>query len=275
MIDIYTHFKLKNDETKVALVTGASGGLGAEYVHQLAAKGWNLLIIARRFDLLNKLADEMRDKHGVKVEVFPADLSKPDGMNKAANRAVELENLDLLINNAGFGTWGRFEQVEWQKSLDMINLQVTAPARLIHAALPGMLKRNRGQIINISSVAAFFAGSGNVMYSATKACLKSISLSLAMELENTGVQVQCLCPGYTVTGFHDTSEYQGFNRSTIPDEWWMSAEEVVRISLDSLNDREHVVVIPGRGNREFVKSTLCQMYGEEGGLKKFIREQEE
>ncbi len=263
--------RLNNETKQVALITGASSGLGAEFARQLAARGWNLILVARRIALLNKLADDIRDKHGVLIEVLPADLAKGDQAQKVSDRIKELENLDMLINNAGFGTRGHFASTDWQKSLDMIKVHVTVPAQLIHAALPGMLKKNRGYIINLSSIAAFINGTGMVNYSATKAYLKSFSLSLAMELKNTGVQVQFLCPGYTVTGFHDTSEYESFNRSSIPDEWWMSAEEVVKISLDALKNPEEVIVVPGKGNQEFVKSVICRMYQEEGGLKRYIK----
>jgi len=158
------------------------------------------------------------------------------------------KNLDILINNAGFGTRGNFSDVSPEKSINMINVHVLAPTRFCRSVLPGMIKQNQGSIINVSSLAAFYPIKGNAIYKATKTYLIMFSKSIQNELKNYNIKVQALCPGFVYTGFHDTNEFKDFDRSSVPKWLWMSAEEVVKQSLKALRKKK-VIFIPGIKNR--------------------------
>lgn len=227
-----------------ALITGASSGLGAEFARQLAARRHDLILTARRADRLRSLADGLQAEHGVTVETLPADLADPAGLRQVEARIAAHDGLALLVNNAGFGVRGYFAETDIGKHQAMLDVHVVAATRLAHAALPAMIARKQGAIINVSSVAGFVNGAGGPMYSATKAYLNSFSTNLHAEVKRKGIRVQALCPGFTVTGFHETPEFEGFNRNVIPARMWMSAEMVVRESLKAL---EHgpVIVVPG------------------------------
>jgi len=236
------------NETRTALITGASSGIGAAFARRLAADGCGIVLVARRREKMQALAEELARKNSVTTELLVADLSKPDDVERVAERIRALPSLDVLINNAGFGTTGFFADVNVAKHLDMIHVHVIASVRLTHAALPGMIARKRGSIINVSSGAAFLAMPNAVTYCATKMYLVTFAEALAKELANTGVRVQTLCPGFTYTEFHDTPEFAKFNRADIAKGLWMTAEDVVKESLAAL-DANRVVLIPGRGNR--------------------------
>lgn len=228
---------------KNAFITGASSGLGAEFARQLAAKGANLILTARRQSRLEELAQELESQYAISVEILTADLADSDGLQAAAERIRLLPNLDLLINNAGFGTHGRFHQVESSKHAVQLAVHVNASVLLAHAALPGMIARRQGTIINVASLAGLIP-IRSVLYGTTKAFLINFSESLQTELCGKGIKVQALCPGFTYTEFHDTPEYTGFDRRKIPRLLWLDSEQVVRESLDHLNHRA-VICIPG------------------------------
>jgi hypothetical protein len=234
-----------------ALITGASSGIGAAFARQLAVKGKNLILVARGKERLVNLANDLRQRYGITTEILAADLSNLTDIEQVESRIGEIENLDMLVNNAGFGTVGRFGEIDLSRQIDMINVHIIAGVRLCRAALPGMIARHNGAIINVSSIAAFIPTPGNATYSATKAYLVTFSQALQTELAGTGVKVQALCPGFTYTEFHDSSEYEKFDRSQIPKMLWMSAEEVVRSSLKALG-RSQVIYIPGLKNRLLV-----------------------
>jgi uncharacterized protein len=228
---------------RVALITGASSGIGAAFARQLAAQGYNLILVARRADRLVQLARELDGGSGVQVEVLPADLVLDADLAKVESRIAGENNLVLLVNNAGFGVLGNFFQSECEPQDRMHRLHVLATLRLTHAALPGMVARGRGGIINVSSVAAFASAPGSVSYSATKAWMNTFSEGLALELKCAGspVRVQALCPGFTRTEFQDVAKV---DRKKIPDSWWMSADDVVAASLKGLESGK-TVVVPG------------------------------
>ncbi len=228
-----------------ALITGASSGIGAAFAHRLAASGHDLILVARRVEKLNALAGELRAAHTVAVEVFPADLSRPEEVQRVADRLAACESLALLVNNAGFGKSGKFWQAEARGQLEMSQVHVMATVQLTRAALPGMVARRQGGVINVSSVASFLPRSSGTMYHATKAFLNAFSAGLELELQGTGVRVQALCPGFTVTGFHDSPEYPNFRRSKYPAFLWLSADQV---AADSLADLKHgrLICVPGR-----------------------------
>jgi uncharacterized protein len=228
---------------KTALITGASSGLGEEFARQLASRGYNLIISARRENLLTQLAETLRLSYPIDVLVHPADLSQMPGIDSLTERVKSLPRLDLLINSAGFGTVGMFHQVDPQKELSMLNVHMVAPVMLSRAALPGMLSRRQGGIINVSSIAGLIP-IRNVLYHSTKSFEIQFTEILQVELRGTGVHVQALCPGYTVTGFHDTSEYTQFTRRSVPRFLWLTSEMVVRESLDSL-PKDRLYCFPG------------------------------
>jgi len=235
---------MKNRLLKSAMVTGASSGIGEAYARLLASLGYDLIIVARRKDRLESIAEEIKNKFGVSVTVLQGDLCSENDIRIIEETARSTDNLSVLINNAGFGTLGPFVDVDVNKSLNMIDLHVTAPTRLVKAALPGMLARREGVIVNVASAAPFLPVSGNVMYNGTKSFLIAFSECLQLEVKGAGIKVQALCPGFIRTGFHSAEEYKDVDFSTIPDFMWMPAEKVAALSWKAMGKKK-VVFIPG------------------------------
>lgn len=223
-----------------ALITGASAGIGAEFASHLATQGANLILVARRKERLESLASELEKKYAVSVDILPADLSKPEEVALVEAKISATADLDLLVNNAGFGGTSQFSSGDLSPHLDMLQVHVVASVRLSHKVLPSMITNKRGWIINVASVAAFWPY-GSVLYSSTKAFLVSFSQSLSFSLQGTGVRVQALCPGFTYTEFHDVI---GFDRKLVPKFLWMPAKSIVSTSLKAL-PRGSVIVVPG------------------------------
>ena len=234
----------------LAVVTGASAGLGREFSRQLAERGFDLLLVARDADRLRALADELALQHGVHAEAWPADLSRDDGMRTLAEHLKALVRVMVLVNNAGFGTKGKLATRPVGEQATMLELHVMAPMLLTRAVLPGMIERREGRIITVASVASFTASPGNVNYCATKAYQRVFMEALAMEVAGTGVQVQALCPGFTHTEFHDRMQID--KTKGIPSWAWLTADRVVRESLDAAFGDGPVVVIPGKRYRGVV-----------------------
>ncbi len=233
----------------VALVTGASAGMGAEFCRQLADRCDAIIAVARREDRLDSLAAELADR----VELHPvaADLNTVDGVARAMEALRQKGPVDYLVNNAGFSTFGEFAELDIQGQRDMVGLHIDATITLCRAAIPFMLERGGGAIINVSSVGAFVPGRGLAVYGATKAFLNYFSQALQAELAGTGIAVQALCPGYTHTEFHDP--LVDFDKTRIPQEMWMESDEVVAASLAALGSGA-VLVVPGEGNLELARS---------------------
>ncbi|MGE5570874.1 MAG: SDR family NAD(P)-dependent oxidoreductase [Rhodospirillales bacterium] len=225
----------------LALVTGASAGIGATFARALAARGYDLILVARRRERLEELARELEARHGACVETLPADLAGDAGLRQVEERIASAAP-DLLVNNAGFGTRGRFWEAPLETQDRMHRLHVIATVRLTHAALAVMMPRGTGAIINVSSVAGFAASPGNVSYCATKHWINAFTEGLYLELKSAGsqVKVQALCPGFTYSEFHDV---MGRDRSVIPQAWWLQPEYVVNASLEGL-ERDELFVIP-------------------------------
>jgi short-subunit dehydrogenase len=228
-----------------ALITGASSGAGAEFARRLAAAGYDLVLTARREDKLRELGDALAATYGVRADVVAADLAQADDIARLEGVIAARDDLVLLVNNAGFGTRGYFAEIDVGPQLDMISVHVLASVRLSRAALPQMIGRGAGAIINVSSIASFFASPGGATYGASKAYLNTFSEALQGELKDTGVVVQALCPGFFYSGFHDTAEYENFDRSEVPAALWMPAEAIVAESLAALG-KGKVIVVPGR-----------------------------
>ena len=240
------------DNPGVALITGASSGIGSEFAHQLAMQSFDLILIARRKEKLEVIKKELQEKFSVKIEILIADLSKLIENEKIVSKIINLDNLDVLINNAGFGINNTFLKIDLIQHIDMINVHYTSPVMFCHAAIPGMIKRNQGVIINTSSTAAINKAQGSVMYTSTKTALTVFSELLQEKIKDTRVIIQSLCPGFTYSEFHDTESMSGFQRGWFPKEAWMTTEEVVTLSLEAIRNRE-VIFIPGEYNRTNVR----------------------
>jgi len=227
----------------LALITGSSSGIGATFASHLAERGYDLLLVARRRDRLDEMAAALQQSHGIKAGILAADLTVDDELHAVEQRIRAADNLELLVNNAGFGTQGKFFSVDVESQDQMHRLHVLATMRLTHAALKGMTARSKGGIINVSSVAAFWQSPGSISYCATKRWMNSFTEGLALELKSVGspVKVQALCPGYTLSEFHDAA---GMDRNLIPANLWMRADDIVTASLRGL-DRGKLVVVPG------------------------------
>jgi hypothetical protein len=233
-----------NSET--VLVTGASSGIGLELAKCFAADGSRLVLTARNTTALQSLADELRRTHNVEASVLAADLSLPETPERIFR---ELQGrgitVDVLVNNAGFGAWGRFATLPLQRQLEMLQVNVAALTHLTGLFLPGMVQRRHGGILNVASVAGFLPGPGMAVYYATKACVLSFTEALAEELIGTNVTVTALCPGPTATNFGKVA-HAGKARMTRPAR--MSAEAVALYGHRAFR-KQRVLAVPGLQNR--------------------------
>lgn len=226
-------------EQDVVLVTGASSGIGAALARRIARDNRALVLVARRAERLERLAADLRGQHGVEVHVVARDLLQPGaGVALAEELARRELAVHWLVNNAGFGTVGRFHELPVARELDEIRLNVAVPVELAGAFLPAMVRRGRGAVVNVASVAAFGPMAGNATYAATKAFLLSWSESLAAELRGTGVSVTCVCPGFTRTEFQETAHV---DVSIVPSFAWMTADQVADQAVAAVGRRTVVV----------------------------------
>jgi short-subunit dehydrogenase len=223
-----------------ALITGASSGIGAIYAERLAARGFDLLLVARDQQRLETAASTLREAHGVKVEVLKADLTQKDDVLKLQQRLRSDSSISLLVNNAGIAVDGLLANAESDSLERLIQLNVTAVTLLASAAAASFSKAGRGTIINIASVVALFPERFNATYSASKAYVLSLTQSLNAELDGTGVKVQAVLPGVTRTEIWERS---GIDASGIPAEMVMEAGEMVDASLAGL-DQGELITIP-------------------------------
>ncbi len=197
-------------KNNTALITGASGGIGLELARIHAKKGGNLVLVARSKDKLEKLANELELAHGIQAAVIAADLAKPEAAQEIFDQ-TELAGItiDVLINNAGFGGYGKFHEQGLHGQLEMMQVNMTSLTSLTHLYLPGMVQRKRGRALNVSSTASFLPGPLQAVYFATKAYVTSFTQALAEELSDTGVTATALCPGAVATGFADAANLDG------------------------------------------------------------------
>jgi short-subunit dehydrogenase len=232
-----------------ALVTGATSGIGAAYAERLARSGYDLIVTGRRVEVLNAAADAWQSAYGVRVEPIVAELARAAERAALAERIVRTPELEFLVNNAGFGLRSRFASAPIAGVADMVAVHASATLELCRAALPGMLERGAGSIVNVSSIASFIPYPGNAAYAATKALVSNFTETLAIELRGTRLRVQVLCPGLTRTDFHarmgespETVYARGaFRRALTP-------TEVVDASIAAL-EAGKVVCVPGFFNR--------------------------
>lgn len=222
-----------------ALVTGASSGIGAEMARLLGEARIPTVLVARRVGRLEEIADLYDD-----FEVLEADLGTPDGRDLVVERITDADRpVDLVVNNAGFGTSGVFHELDVNRLEDEIALNITTLTTLSHAALSVMVPRRRGYLLNVSSVASFQAAPGLAVYSATKAYVTSLTEALHEEVRGTGVHVTALCPGLTKTEFQARSNTSSYS-ATYPDFVWTSAESVAAAGLSDVA-RNHTLSVPG------------------------------
>lgn len=237
----------------IALVTGASSGLGAEFCRQLADRCDVIIGVARRLDRLQSLGMELAQK--VEFHPLQADLTQLEGVAAVMEALRQKGPVNYLINNAGFSTFGAFPDLPVTGQRKMVDLHVDASLTLCRAAIPFMRDLGSGAIINVSSLAALVPASGLAVYAASKSFLNTFSQRLQGELEGTGIEVQALCPGYIHTEFHEALKPHGFDEGRVAPEMWMSPKAVVSASLAALGTGQ-VIVIPGEINRALVREEL-------------------
>lgn len=223
-----------------ALVTGASSGLGEEFARQLAAAGNDLVVVARTRERLEALATELRDAHGASVEVLAADLADPEQLHGVETRVRVGDPLHTVVNNAGFGTYGRFWELPVAGEVSEVEVNVRALVAISHAALATMVPRRSGRLLNISSTAGFVPNVGSAVYGATKAFVTSFTESLHEEALGEGVHVTVLCPGFTRTGFQERA---GISTRGLPSFAWADAPSVVAAGLAAL-ERNDAMCVP-------------------------------
>jgi short-subunit dehydrogenase len=244
---INREFETMNEQKPWALVTGASAGIGHEFCRQLAARGYRLVLVARRRDKLQAVADELQDAWSTECLIITADLSQAEAcasiVQQLDEHGIEIE---YLVNNAGYGLPGSFHVPGWGQHAHFIQVMMTAVCELTHRLLPGMQQRGRGYIVNVASVAGLVEPSaGHTLYGASKSFLIKFSQSLALENAATGVKVCALCPGFTYTEFHDVN---GTRETTnqIPSYLWLDVRDVVAATLNAMDkNKVKTVIVPG------------------------------
>ena len=225
------------------LITGASSGLGWQFAEQLAAQGHDIIITARRTDRLNQLALKLREQHEVKVEVISADLASTGAQHIVQTILENQWSLSGLINNAGFGVFGEFNQMSWPTQQDLIHVNILSLVNLTYHLIPLLQQYPQSTICNVASIASFQAGPGAALYYASKAFVLSFSEALSVELKPHNIQVSCLCPGVTVTEFFKTSSGKVISKYHAIA---MTAESVVKIAIKNLH---RPIVITGFRNK--------------------------
>lgn len=228
---------------KTALITGASAGLGSAFARQLAAAGYNLVLVARRRERLQALADELAD--GRTIDIITADLSRAEAPAEIANTlAAKGIHIDYLVNNAGIAGGHLLEDRDWQQHRDFCQLMMLSVLELCHLLIPAMRERGFGRVINVASVAGRVPRADGGLYGPSKAYLVALSENLSLELKGSGVEVCALCPGFTHTEFHAVAGLDDMKRS-LPGWMWYDAEVVVREGLRAV-EKGKPVYLSGR-----------------------------
>ncbi len=233
----YSHMKDFNGKT--ALITGASVGIGESFARRLAVEKTNLILVARRENSLRRIGDDLAKQYGIKVEVIPMDLSRPDAAQKLfAETERRKLAVDLLINNAGFGIGGRFLDASLDRNLEMLQVNITSLVALTHLYLPGMIARGGGAVVNVASTAAFQAVPYLGAYAATKAFVLSFSEALWEEYRDKNVTVMALCPGATATEFFEVAGVEDRMTQKLA----QTPEEVVETAMQGLRGKRSFIV---------------------------------
>jgi short-subunit dehydrogenase len=237
-------------DRRLALVTGASAGLGAVFARKLATQGYDLALTARRLDRLDALAEELRAASGVAVMTVAADLAQPGAVDQIlAAVAANGRHVDVLINNAGYGLPGAFADTRWTDQRDFLQVMVTAPTELAHKTVAGMTQRGFGRIVNVASLAGLAPGAaGHTLYGAAKSYLIKASQSLHLETAAFGVHVSALCPGFTYSEFHDANGTRAQVSGATPRWLWMEAWPVVEAGWRAV-EANKAICVPGLPNK--------------------------
>jgi short-subunit dehydrogenase len=235
---------MSNGNKRVALVTGASSGIGAEFARQLAGRGYDLVLVARRKDRLDAVAEEVSAANGVQTEVIEADLSKKAGVASVVER-LNQGDITVLVNNAGFGTAGEFARLPIGREMEEIDLNIGALTKLSHGALAPMIEKKHGTIINVGSTGSFQPVPNMASYAATKAYVLSFSEALHEEARPHGVTVTCLCPGVVMTEFQQVAKVDA---EKIPSMGVLTPDKVVAAALKGAA-RGKAIVVPGGMNQ--------------------------
>ncbi|MDB5456180.1 MAG: dehydrogenase, partial [Caulobacter sp.] len=221
---------------RLALITGASSGIGAAFARIYASHGYDVALTARRADRLEALAAEIALRFGVEAFAIPADLAQPDGVDVVL-AGVEAQGrvVDALVNNAGYGLPGTYAQTAWSEQAVFLQVMLTAVCELTHKVLPGMVERRFGRIVNVASLAGLVPGAaGHTLYGATKSFLVKFSQSLHLETEAHGVHVTALCPGFTYSEFHDVNATRAQISAATPPWLWLGADEVAAAGYEAV-----------------------------------------
>lgn len=225
-----------------AVITGASSGIGLSIAGLLAKRSYHLLLVGRNEGRLQALADELSKKNQIKAFAFVADLGTEEGIEALVEKIKSIgQSIEVLVNNAGIGIWGKFAETDWKRQAQMLTLNNTAVLALTHAVLPFLLENKKGYILNIGSTASFQAVPGMAVYSASKGFIVQFSRGLHEELKGTGVQVTCVNPGATETAFVERAGMQGSSLEKQAEKFNMSPGEVAKIAVNALFAQKNVV----------------------------------
>lgn len=250
---------------RLALVTGASSGIGAAIARIYASHGYDLALTARRADRLHTLADDLRLRHSAEGLVVPADLADP-GATDEILKVIEANGrvVDALVNNAGYGLPGAYGATRWEDQRAFIQVLMTAPCELTHKLLPGMLERRFGRIVNVASLAGLMPGApGHTLYGPAKAFLVRFSQGLHLETQGTGVHVSALCPGFTYSEFHDTAGTRGQVTEQTPPWMWLGADEVAAAGYEAA-EANRPICVTGAPNKAI--AALAKLIPDEWGM---------
>lgn len=237
---------------KLAVITGATGGIGKSFARQLAQKGYHLLLVGRRRDALQKTADEVRKASNTVINILQCDFSKPRSVKTLTHKLNQIKNIELLVNCVGYGERKEFLDDRVENHLVMLQVHVASAISLLYSVLPQMIKSKNGKIIMVSSLAGFIPAPGSSVYAATKSFINVLMESIYMEVRQYNIKIQSLCPGFTHTDFQkktgatEREESHGLIR-------WMEADEVVDYSLHHLEKDDGVICIPGLVNKTVKK----------------------
>jgi len=237
-------------DRRLALVTGASAGIGAAFARLLAGRGYDVALTARRQARLDALAEDIRQHFGVETLTVAADLAEPEGPTKVLDHLADQgRHVDALINNAGYGLPGGYVTSRWDDQRAFIQLMTTSPCELAHRVAPGMVERGFGRLVNVASLAGLIPGSaGHTLYAASKAFLVRFSQSLHLETRGTGVHVSALCPGFTHSEFHDVNGTREMMNASLPVWMWLSAEAVAAAGYEAA-EANRAICVPGAPNK--------------------------
>lgn len=252
-------------DRRLALVTGASAGIGAAFARIYASHGYDVALTARRADRLERLADEIRLRYGVETLTVTADLADPASPGRILEHlSAHGRRVDVLVNNAGYAVPGAYADTEWSDQAAFLQVMVTAPCELAHRVLPAMIEARFGRILNVASLAGLIPGApGATLYGASKSFLVRFSQSLHLESLQTGVHVSALCPGFTYSEFHDVTGSREQVTQATPEWLWLGADEVAAAGYEAA-EANRPVCVPGAPNKAI--AGLAKLAPDEWGL---------